>query len=419
MISKPQPGRKYTVVKGDTLWDISAAAYGTPRKWETIYNANKTILRDPTIYPNTVVLIYPGEILNIPTDGSINTLMETVDKQSKDGDNLRFIISGKEINVISGRCVLCLDTLSDAASFSVDMDSAPQITPFGMEPCDVFIGDKKIFTGIVFSAETASDGKAETLNVSIFSKTRNIIDSCSEPPFAYRDNTLSQICNKILKPFSVKIIDSVGDSYKFKKATIDPEQKVGEFLLRLAKQRRVLLKSNENGDIEILRANTSGKPVLSIADNTETASSISFSFDCGERFSKYIAHGKRAKLGNIKGFSKDSLIRQYRVISDNAECVDSADIKNPADWMRRVAVCNSSKIGFSVNGFIGNNGIIRENNIVCIEKNTAFLDPGTNLLISSVEFEQSSDGKFTGIECVMPYAYTDGDFEEKWKTLGK
>lgn len=56
--SKP---RRYTVVRGDCLWNISGQPkiYGDPVKWPRIYRAN----RDQIVDPN---LIYPDWVLNIP-----------------------------------------------------------------------------------------------------------------------------------------------------------------------------------------------------------------------------------------------------------------------------------------------------------------------------------------------------------------
>lgn len=58
---KPQQSAKtYTVKKGDSLWKISQAYYGSGSKWPTIYNANKSVIGKN---PN---LIYPGQKLVIP-----------------------------------------------------------------------------------------------------------------------------------------------------------------------------------------------------------------------------------------------------------------------------------------------------------------------------------------------------------------
>ncbi len=50
-------GSSYTVVKGDTLWDIACRSYGDCYAWIKIYQTNK--LADPN-------LIYEGNILSLP-----------------------------------------------------------------------------------------------------------------------------------------------------------------------------------------------------------------------------------------------------------------------------------------------------------------------------------------------------------------
>lgn len=50
---------KYTVQKGDTLQKIAQKFYGTTRKWNKIYGANKTLLKSPD-------RVYPGQVLDIP-----------------------------------------------------------------------------------------------------------------------------------------------------------------------------------------------------------------------------------------------------------------------------------------------------------------------------------------------------------------
>ncbi|MDD2804769.1 MAG: LysM peptidoglycan-binding domain-containing protein [Elusimicrobiales bacterium] len=52
-------GKKHTVVKGDTLWDLSGKYYKNPFMWGRIYNANFKTVADPD-------LINPREELYIP-----------------------------------------------------------------------------------------------------------------------------------------------------------------------------------------------------------------------------------------------------------------------------------------------------------------------------------------------------------------
>lgn len=55
----PKVGSTYTVKSGDTLWGIAKRFYGNGAKYPTIYNANKSKIKNPN-------LIYPGQVLTIP-----------------------------------------------------------------------------------------------------------------------------------------------------------------------------------------------------------------------------------------------------------------------------------------------------------------------------------------------------------------
>ena len=52
-------GRTYLVVSGDSLSKIAKREYGDAQQWPRIYEANRTLIKDPD-------LIYPGQQLQIP-----------------------------------------------------------------------------------------------------------------------------------------------------------------------------------------------------------------------------------------------------------------------------------------------------------------------------------------------------------------
>ncbi len=60
-IAEPANIEKYTVGKGDTLQKISKKFYGTTKKWNKIFEANKDKLRAPN-------KIYPGQTIDIPIE---------------------------------------------------------------------------------------------------------------------------------------------------------------------------------------------------------------------------------------------------------------------------------------------------------------------------------------------------------------
>ena len=59
----------YTVVRGDSLWDIASyrVIYGNPYEWPLIYKANSDQIKDAD-------LIYPGQVFAIPRDMSASDI---------------------------------------------------------------------------------------------------------------------------------------------------------------------------------------------------------------------------------------------------------------------------------------------------------------------------------------------------------
>ncbi len=54
-----EPARRYTVKPGDTLSSIAQRFYGSPARWQWLYQANRSVIKNPDV-------IYAGEVLNIP-----------------------------------------------------------------------------------------------------------------------------------------------------------------------------------------------------------------------------------------------------------------------------------------------------------------------------------------------------------------
>ncbi|MEK7611632.1 MAG: LysM peptidoglycan-binding domain-containing protein [Patescibacteria group bacterium] len=57
-------GNSYTVVSGDTLWEIAVGRYGTGFQWSKILEANKGTVG--FLANGQQALIVPGQVLNLP-----------------------------------------------------------------------------------------------------------------------------------------------------------------------------------------------------------------------------------------------------------------------------------------------------------------------------------------------------------------
>lgn len=77
----------YTVVDGDNLWDIAEELLGDGTQFGKIYDANNTIVADPSE-------IYPGQVLTVVTDDVVEQPVE----EEKPVENQENIADGTETN---------------------------------------------------------------------------------------------------------------------------------------------------------------------------------------------------------------------------------------------------------------------------------------------------------------------------------
>ena len=77
-------GRVHTVVRGDTLWDISEAYLGTPWVWPSIWKENPRVANPNRIYPGNRLWIAPGEMRQLTDDEAASITSDQPPAASED-----------------------------------------------------------------------------------------------------------------------------------------------------------------------------------------------------------------------------------------------------------------------------------------------------------------------------------------------
>jgi prophage tail gpP-like protein len=419
---KPIPGAQYVIVPGDTLSGIAYAAYGQGRKWPRIWAANQTRLKSGD--PN---LIFPGETITIPilpelepTAASDSELLPTAEPIKDVIEDFQIVINGQQIKVKSARALRTMDTASDGWNAVAYWDPNDPLLndlyrPYSYYDTKVYVGGQLIITGPLYITETQVKEDEVSKVLEGFSFTADLIDSTLTPPYSRNAVTLNQVANELASYHGIKVVDTTGALGIFEKITAEPTDTIFGHLAKLAKQKSALISSTPRGELLILQANTSTKPVGSIGDELARGHDYSARFDGRERFNAYKLLSKRRGAQLREAIAKDNAVPKNRVKTIMADDTEEGGMQQAADWERSKALVEALSIPFPVSDWYAPDGTLwRENTLVTVESARLHVPDGFTFLIRSVEYIYEEDGKKSVLNLVPPQAYTGEPLEDPW-----
>jgi prophage tail gpP-like protein len=426
---KPVAGRPYTIVPGDNLSKIAAAAYGNPREWRTIWKANKAKLRSGN--PN---LIFPGEVLwlpeqNVPVEEDEEPAPDRL--EGKDLDDFTIIIEGLEVPVVDGKAFRSIDTVADGFSATIPWDPTRQternkeliakVKPYGYKPCECYLGGELMMTGRLYAVGASIDQNGVTLDLEGWSHTADLVDSTVRPPYEAKKVTLEQRATSLLEGFAIDLDFRLEEDEPFDKITIQPTDTIFNHLLELARQRKALVTSDAKGRLVITQANTDGGSVYTLEEGRRPLSQATIRFDGRARFNSYtaISQSPRKKGANASAptaTAKDDMVPAARMYRFQADDTKGEKLQEAADWERSRRLADGLKVSLPVDGWQvpGTKDLWKENTIVTLKSASLFIPDGYDFLIRSVEYSFSESGAVANLELVPPETFTGEPLKEPW-----
>jgi prophage tail gpP-like protein len=411
--NKPKAGTFYTVPKGAWIDTISLKTYGRDRNADII-KANEQLLKDRPIEPVTQLpYIHPGDVLWLPVDDLDTQEDETIPADSP--DEIAYRVNGKIFKGWTSTSIErsmnnIADSFSFTAPFNPDDPDSDYLQPFTYLETDLFIGGNIYIYG-------RSEGWNPTLNldstmmsVSCRSRTGVIIDCTSqEKSLNFNKQTLSQISDKLLKPFGLKSDFPFGDSDIIVKTKRNITDKIYGYLQGLAKKKGFIINSNRKDGIKYDKANIEGEPILNLVQGEQPLTgSISATYDGTKRFSDYIAVSQSNGNPGNNSTAKDTSIPISRPLIFSAKDTKQGDIKTAAEWERNRALGKSMGLTVKVGTwFDKNDNLIYENEIVTLKAPNVCIYEETKFLIEKVSLSKTeSGGKEATLTLVLPETYS-------------
>lgn len=274
--------------------------------------------------------------------------------------------------------------------------------------CKLALDGKPILTGYVDEDSMSLAESAHTLSVSGRSKTADLIDCAAiHKTGQWRGRTLTQIATDLAAPFGIKVRVDGDVGLAFSSFALQEGETVFEALDRAARQRGLLLTSDGNGDLVILRTGNGRAPAeLLEGVNVE---SISVTRSMRERFSQYRVKGQGRGNDNDNGatvagpmsVALDTSVPRYRPTIVLAE-EQGVALKDRAQWEKQVRMGRGLTVNVTVSGFSANGVHWKPNTKARCVSPAVGLD--SDLLIVEVTYNLDESGTRTELRLMPPEA---------------
>lgn len=346
----------------------------------------------------------------------------------KSPNEITIVVDGEEIKTQTSRVLRTMDTLADAFSAQIywdpdNKDLVKLYTPYSYKSAAAYVGGELLVNGFLYDLEPSLSG-SQLMNIFGFASTANIIDSSIDPPYQREKITLEDYANELIADSDIALKNEVADfkllaalREPFERLAPNPTDKIGAYLVGLAKQKGVLFSSTVEGDLLLTEANATDFPVGTIEDNFPPGMAISAKFSGRARFNQYRAIGQRPKRSKhaINAIAIDDPIPESRRFTFSANETTAGNISRAADWQRSKQLAEALTIPYPVSSWYNPNGDLwRENTIVTVVSPTIFVPNGFEFLIRQVEFLSTATGSTAVLSLIPPQVYTGDPLVEPW-----
>lgn len=421
--------RVYNAAEGDTLTKIAIIWYGTSSKVGILKEANPAIKNPNQIMKGSPIIIpvlperksAKGKKTD-PLPQEIFVTPETIDSVTGLSEEVAIVIEGEPFRLWpSVDLTFSFDTIGD--EFTMSTPWYPEIDryrkvfkPNTYKDCVIYIGGQKALSGTITDHSTSSNSKESLLTIKGYSKAgilSSVTASSNSWPLEFSGLNLFQICEKLARPFGLKVLttESTGGPFKGSdKISIEPDQKIYDFLIDIAKQRGFVLSSDRDGNLLLQKASTQ-KADITILDGQYPFISGSMSIDGDKRFSDVTCISSNSKKGaGQKVTISDPELKRNGIIRPlvyKSSDTNSGSLKDAATSKLGRDIASSMSLSVDVIGWRDPlNRIWSDNRRVIYQSDKNMIYKETEFLIRQVNLKKTPNASDCSLTLVFPECYS-------------
>lgn len=400
----------YNVISGDTFENIARKEYGNELEANRIAQAN----------PGVFEPLVPGTTLTIPSlpDAPQNLQQQSVaDNQNEtailiDGKRFRF---WDTIRII--RSIDSMDTLEFSAPFDSDAPDFRNIfKPFSYKTVVITVGGNPLFTGTMVAINPNLENNRKIVTVSGYSLP-GVLNDCTPPASAsqleqleFKGQGLRDIAKKLASPFGISVVFEVNQGAIFEpRVAIESGKRVLSFLIKLAKQRNLIVSNTLPGELLFQKSVDVGKPVARLQQGESPVLSVIPSFNP----QKYYSHitgiepesiGTSGNAFTVKNSRLEGVVRPFTF--DVPDTID-ADVKEAVQAKIGRMFGNIASYSVSLTTWRDPSGNLWEpNTTVKILAPGAMVYNEYEFIIRSVEFNRNQNTETTLLNLIIPGSFS-------------
>ena len=410
----------HNVTAGDTLGSISIRYLGSASKWRTIVSANPKLLDRQRATDGSPVII-PGDILIIPiedrTEAPASPQRKTIELSDSEGD-ISIVIDGYKFLGFTGYEINLNYDSFDSFSFSAPFDIASEaiaeaILPFAFKDCDIYYNGELMLKGTLLTPDPEVADNAREITIQGYPLC-GVLNDCTIPlaqyPAEFGNLTIKQIAEPIGSVFGIKVIFNGDPGEPFERVSIDPTEKIMNFLVKLSKQRNLLFSNDERGRL-VFFSPKQNRVFASFKEGDLPLTAIRAKFNAQNFYSHIIGFSRMDTWGDSDRFIYENMYLVKKGITRSQTIIIDDDIwgnleeSTKAYAGRMYADCVSYELECKdhVNS---NKQVFKKGMTACVYAPGAMIRKETNFIARNIKLKRNTEGKTTVMSLVLPGSYT-------------
>jgi len=359
-----------------------------------------------------------GKFVNIPDRPPLTEPVQA-GSADVDPDEVELRVDGERFrhwtSVDITRTIDAVATIQVRSSQADTIEFVQTFQPLSYQDMQVLVGGRPLFTGTMMDPSPVTDpDQGPQISVGGYSRA-GVLGDCTMPASAYplqwKGVALPVIAQRCAEPFSIQV-DALGDiGGEFRRVRLKSNQRILEFLMQLAHQRKVLLGSTPEGRLLLRAPPAVGAPVAALREGAPPFIGIRLRTEPQKHFSHLTVLRKKARRITPKSYTvvNEALTGVVRPMVTRSEDTNSAsELPTAAEALAGRMLAGAAVWTQRVNGWRDQNGDIWEPGatVQIADAPSGFIFGPTDLIIRACRYSRTDTKTTTELELVLPGAFS-------------